>query len=205
MNLDNISISGKLTILTLGDIFLTTVFCESPLKTLKNLLATSKLKFTTTNGLNNMRLTGILGADTDKDLSNINTGGNTNRLSVRVTHTTTQTISTGTRKHLIRTDNMVGVNTDTNVVSFLTNVLCKVLVNGNTACLESLTGNLLLLVTNQVSHKGEKINGSSLGTNVVDLNLTVGYTTAITRLDVRLVLLVAVAAEWTATHGLRYW
>jgi hypothetical protein len=75
------------------------------------------------------------------------------------------------------------------------------LVNGHTAGLESLGRDLLLLVTDQVSDKGKLIDRSLLGTDIKDADLGLGHTTAVPRLDVRLVLLVAVTASWTTTHG----
>jgi len=85
--LDNVSVSGELSTLSHTDVLFTGVSSETPLETLKNLLPSSKLKFTTTDGLNNVSLVVILGPHGKQDLSNINTSGNTNRLSVRVTHT----------------------------------------------------------------------------------------------------------------------
>ena len=48
--------------------------------------------------------------------------------------------------------------------------------------------------------EGEEIDGGLLVTDIVDADLRVGHTTAVPRLDVRLVLLVAVATSRTATH-----
>jgi len=95
---------------------------------------------------------------------------------------------------------MEGVSTDLDVVSLLTNIFGEVLVDSNTASLKSLRGDLLLLVTYQVSYEGEGINRSLLVTYIVDLDLGVRYTTAVAGLDVWLVLLVTVAAGWTSSH-----
>mmetsp|Transcript_35914 Transcript_35914/g.86773 ORF Transcript_35914/g.86773 Transcript_35914/m.86773 type:complete len:215 (+) Transcript_35914:354-998(+) len=142
----------------------------------------------------------ILGSDRKKDLSNINTGGNTNGLSVRVTHTGRQTIGSGTRKHLIGSQNMVRVGTHTNVVVILSDSLSQMLIDGNTGSLKSFRRDLLLLVTDQMGDKGKQIDRSLLGTDIVNTDLRFGDTTTVTRLDVRLVLLVTVATSWTTTH-----
>jgi hypothetical protein len=92
------------------------------------------------------------------------------------------------------------VSTHTDVVSILSDVLGKVLVDSNTARLKSLRRNLLLLVTYKVSNEWEKIYRCSLVTNIINLDLGLRYSTAVSGLDVRLVLLVTVTTSWTATH-----
>lgn len=52
-----------------------------------------------------------------------------------------------------------------------------------------------------MGHEGEEIDGSLLGTDVVNLDFRFGHTATVARFDVRFVLLVAVATEGTATHG----
>mmetsp|Transcript_115005 Transcript_115005/g.330360 ORF Transcript_115005/g.330360 Transcript_115005/m.330360 type:complete len:161 (+) Transcript_115005:329-811(+) len=147
-----------------------------------------------------MSLILILGTNTDEDLSNIDTGGDTNGFTIRVTHTRRETIGSRTRKHFIGTKDMKGVSPDTNVIPILTHILDQVLVNGNTAGFKCLGRDLLLFITHQVSDKGEQIDGCLLGTDIVNTNLGFGNTTAVPRLDVRLVLLVTVATSRTATH-----
>jgi hypothetical protein len=100
------------------------------------------------------------------------------------------------------------VRPHTDVVSLLSDVLDKVLVDSNTACLKSLRRNLLLLVTYKMGYEGEKIDRCQLVTNIVNLDLGLGYTTTIPTLDVGLVLLVTVTTSWTASHGelfIDYW
>jgi hypothetical protein len=199
--LDNVSVDGKFSRTTLGNIFLTRVLGESPLGGLENLLASGKLELSSTNGFDHVCLGGILGSDGKQDLSDINTGGNTNWLSVGVTHTGRQSIGSGTGKHLVGTKNVEGVGSHANVVGILSDGLTQVLVDGNTAGFEGLGGDLLLFVTDQVGNKGEQIDGSLFVSDIKDLDLRFWHTTAVPRLDVRLVLLVSVAASWTATHG----
>mmetsp|Transcript_20380 Transcript_20380/g.26861 ORF Transcript_20380/g.26861 Transcript_20380/m.26861 type:complete len:127 (-) Transcript_20380:70-450(-) len=95
---------------------------------------------------------------------------------------------------------MEGMGANTDVVGIFSNVLGKMLVDGNTACLECLGGDLLLLVAHKMGNEGEHINGCLFGTHVVNPDLGFGHTTAVPRLDVRLVLLVTVAPGWTTTH-----
>ena len=199
MDLHNVTIGRQLSRATLGNIDLTGVLGETPLERLEDLLPSRKLELSTTDRLNDVRLVCVLGPDTNENLSNIHTSSHTNGLSVRVTHTGGQTIGSGTAKHFVGPQDVEGVSTDANVKVVLSDRLSQMLVDGNTAGLESLGRNLLLLA-HQVSNKGKEIHGGLLGTNVENADLGVGDSTAIPRLDVRLVLLVTVATSWTATH-----
>jgi hypothetical protein len=52
-----------------------------------------------------------------------------------------------------------------------------------------------------VDNSGELIHTSGLGSDIVNSELGLRYTSQVARLDVRLVLTVPVAASWSATHG----
>jgi len=201
VDLDNVSVARELSVAALLDVYFAGVLGESPLGGFENLLAAGKLELSTANGLNDVGLVLVLRANGEKNLANVDTGGDTNGLTVGVSHTGGQSIGSGARKHLVGTKDVVGVGTHADVVSLLSDRLCQVLVDGNTAGLEGLGRDLLLLVADQVGDKGEEIDGGLLGTDIEDLDLRFRYTTAVPRLDVRLVLLVAIAASRTATHG----
>lgn len=177
--LDNVSISRKVTRSTQLDIFLTVVLGESPLERFQNLLASGKLELSTTNGFNHVGFVSVLGAHRKEDLSNIDTSRDTDRLSVRVTHTTRQSISAGTTQHFVRAEHMVGVGTDTNVEGFLSNIFGQVLVNGNTASFQSFRRDLLFLVAHKVGNKGKEIDRGTLGTRVKNTNFRFRDTTAL--------------------------
>lgn len=201
VDLDNVTVTGEFSTSTLGNIFFTRVLGESPLGRLQNLLASGKLELSSTNGFDDVGLSSILGANTQQDLADIDTGGNTDRLTVGMSHSRRQSIGTGTRKHFVGTKDVEGVGAHANVVGILSNGLTQVLVDGNTASFEGFRGNLLLLVTDQVGNEWEQIDGGLLVPDIENLNLRFWHTTAVPRLDVRLVLLVSVATSWTATHG----
>ena len=80
--------------------------------------------------------------------------------------------------------------------------LCaEVLVARNARSLQRVGRHLLLLHGDQVSTERELGARRFLGTQVVDADLGVRYTTAVPRLGVRLVLAVAVASSGAAAHG----
>ena len=81
--------------------------------------------------------------------------------------------------------------------------LDHVLVGSNTSGFKGFGGNLLLLVAQHVHALGESIHAALLLAAIVNTKLGVGDTTAIARLDVRLVLLVAKAPSWTTAHLIR--
>jgi hypothetical protein len=63
----------------------------------------------------------------------------------------------------------------------------NVLVGANTGGFESLGGQLLVLVGDEVDTHGEVIHVSLLTTKIEDANLSVGNTAVETRLGVRLI------------------
>ena len=81
--------------------------------------------------------------------------------------------------------------------------LDHVLVGSNTSGFKGFGGNLLLLVAQHVYALRESIHTALLLAAIVNTKLGVGDTTAIARLDVRLVLLVAKAPSWTTAHLIR--
>ena len=85
------------------------------------------------------------------------------------------------------------MQSDPHVEGLLAAVHHHVLVGANTASLKGFGTDLLVLVGDEVASVGEVIDVSALAAKIVDTDLGIGDTTAIPRLDVRLVLLVAVA------------
>ena len=119
VDLNNVAVGGEDAGLTESDIFLTGVLGETPLEGLEDLLATGELELATADGLDDMGLGGVLGADGEEDLANVDTGGDADGLAVRVTHTGGETIGSGARKHLVGTEDVEGVGAHADVVSVL--------------------------------------------------------------------------------------
>jgi len=171
VHLDDVSIARELSAAAFLDVHLAGVLGEAPPGTLEDLLASGKLEFSPTDGLDDVRLCVILGTNAQKDLTNVDTGGHTNGLTIGVTHSRRQPIGTGARKHLIGSQHMKWVGTDADVVSVLSDCFGKMLVDGNAGCLQSFARNLLLLVADQMGDKREEIDGGLLVTNIKDLDL----------------------------------
>lgn len=96
---------------------------------------------------------------------------------------------------------MVGVRAHAQVEAVLAAELCERLVRGDTGGLERLGGQLLALVRHEVHDERELVDARPLVADVVDAQLGVGDAAAVARLDVRLVLAVAVAAGGAAAHS----
>ena len=161
----------ELAILSHLSVLLASVLGETPLLGHHNLLATRELHSSTTESLHDNLLLIVLSTDGNQRLTNSHTSDQTVGLSVSVTHTSLQSIGTGAGKHLVDTGDVEGVSTHSHVESVLTSVLDEVLVGSNTASLQSLRGNLLTLIGQDVGDEGVSIDAGGLVTNIEDSDL----------------------------------
>jgi len=174
---------------------------ETPLVGSHDSLTTGEFELGTTQSLNDVVGSRVLGPNRVDDLTNGNTGSHLRCLTVRSSHTRRQTIGTGTGKHLVLSDHVERVHSATDVVTLLTGVLHKVLVAGHTGGLKSASRKLFLLARHQMAHKGEGINVGLLGTAVENSDLGIRNTSQVSRLDVRLILLESHASGRSSSHG----
>ena len=193
--LDVVSVRNDSSFFAHLDVGLSLVLGETPLVGLDDQLASRELHLSATKRLESDLGVLILGTDAHHDLLDANTSDNTLRLTVRVTHTGLKSISTGARKHLVNTKNVERMSANSHVELIFSRVFDEVLVASNTGSLESLGGNLLLLVGKHVAAVREVVDMSLLVSDLVDSDLGVRHTTAVARLDVRLILAVTVAVE----------
>jgi hypothetical protein len=99
---------------------------ETPVLGLNDLLAAGELVHGAAESLDGVGPVGVTGADGQKNLANVHTGDETLGLTEGTTHTGLQTIGTSARQHLVDTDDVEGVDTDTEVETFLTGGLHEV-------------------------------------------------------------------------------
>jgi len=173
---------------------------ESPLLRNDDLLTSRELVLGTTESLHNDSLVRVLASNGKDDLTNVDTGYSSNRVTPGTTHTRRQPIGTSARQGLVGTDDVVRVGTNSEMERILSGGLDDVLVGANTGSLEGLGRDLLVLVRNQVAAEGEFVDTSLLPSEIEDTNLRVGYTTVVPTLGVGLVLAVAVATSGSASH-----
>lgn len=119
----------------------------------------------------------VPGSDGHEDLTDVDTSDEAVGLSESTTHTRLQSIGTSARQHLVDTDDMVGVDADTQVETFLSGDLDEVLVGANTGGFEGLGGQLLVLVGDEMDAEREVVYIGLLATEVEDADLSIGYTT----------------------------
>jgi len=181
------TVGAELALLAELDVLLAADGGEAPVLGDNDLLATGELVHRAAEGLESGSAVGVTGADGQNDLTNVHTGDETLGLTEGTTHTGLQTIGTSARQHLVDADDVEGVDADAQVETFLTGDLDEVLVGTNTGGFESLGGQLLVLVGDEVDTHGEVIHVSLLTTKIEDTNLRVGNTTVEPGLGVRLV------------------
>mmetsp|Transcript_96688 Transcript_96688/g.208620 ORF Transcript_96688/g.208620 Transcript_96688/m.208620 type:complete len:234 (+) Transcript_96688:31-732(+) len=174
---------------------------EAPLAREDHLLAAGELELGAAQGLHHISLVRVRGARRHEDLPDAHTGDEALGLAEGMAHARLQAIGACARKHLVDAEHVEGVNADAHVETVLAAGLDQVLVGGNAGGLESLARQLLTLVRHKMGDEGEAHDGLPLGAIVVNADLGLGHTTAVPRLDVRLVLAVAVAASGAASHG----
>merc|ERR1711994_635545 len=165
---------------------------ESPLLGDVNLLTARELELGSPEGLDDGIPVLVVGPDRHQRLSDVDTGDCSLGLAESSPHSSLQTISACARQHFVDAENVEGMDTDLDVELILGRVLHHVLVAANTAGLESLSGQLLVLIGDQVDAEGEIVNMSFLATQIVDPDLGVWDTTAEPRLGIRLVLTIPV-------------
>jgi hypothetical protein len=199
-NLDVGTVRDELALLLESDVLRLKQVRETPLLGDDDFLSTRELVHGSREGIDSLGLELIRRSDGEQDLADIHTGALAVRLTEGVSHTLLKSISAGAGKHLVDTDRVPRVGSDTEVEGVLTNPLDHVLVAGDTAGLQSLRGDVLLLEADQVDDGRECISLSLLLAGIVDLELRIGDTSVIARLRVRLAGPVAVAACRSSSH-----
>lgn len=76
-------------------------------------------------------------------------------------------VSTSTRQHFVDTQHVERMHTNTHVELVFSTMLHHVLVSTDTACLQSLTGQLFVLIRHQMDGHGEVVHRDLLGAQVI--------------------------------------
>ena len=124
--LDVATILLQATLLAHTDVLLATNRGETPVLGDDDLLATGELVGRATESLDGSGAVGVTGANRQENLADVHTGDEIVGLTEGSTHTGLETIGTSARKHLVDTDDMEGVGTDTKVETFFTGDLDEV-------------------------------------------------------------------------------
>jgi hypothetical protein len=120
---------------------------ESELSGNENLLSSRELEFSTTEGFTSLRNSIGSGSNGKQDLTDGDTSRFTEGLTESTSHTLLESICTGAGKHLVDTDNMPWVDSDSEMEVLSTAVDKHVLVTSDTSSLKSFRGDLFFLIT----------------------------------------------------------
>jgi len=173
---------------------------ETPLPGNNDLLPAGEFVPSTSESLDDDSFVLVTASDGHDDLTNVDTGHGAIGLAPSTTHTLLQPIRTSARQHLVDSDDVERVDPYAEVERLLASRLHNVLVGADTGGLESLRGELLILVRNEMAAEGEVVDRSLLASKIKDTDFGVGNTTVVPRFGEGLVLAVAVAASGTTTH-----
>jgi len=124
-------------------------------------------------------------------------------LTESTSHTLLESIGTSAGQHLVDTDSVPGVDTDTHVEGVLGGLCNHVLVGSNTGGLKRFRTDHFLFLRDEMDTAREVVPLRLLLATVVKTNLGVGHTTVVARLRVGLVFLVSVATSGSASHFIK--
>ena len=173
---------------------------EAELSRDEDLLTAWEFELGTSEGLSGEARFLGLGSNGEEDSSDVDTSRLAESLTEGTSHTLLESIGTCTIKHLVDSNDVPWVHSDSEMETFSTNVDNHVLVGSNTGGLKSFRSDLLLLVANQVSASWEEGMIGLLLTAIVHSDLRVWHTSIEARLWIGLVLLVPVAPRWSSSH-----
>jgi len=174
---------------------------ETPVLGDDDLLATWELVLRSSQSFDGGSTVRVTGSDRQNDLANVDAGDSSVGLTPSTTHTGLETIGSGTGQHLVDTDDVEWMASDTHMETVLSGNLDEVLVGADTSGFESLGTQLLVLIGDKVNAEREVIDTGTLPSEVEDTDLWVWDTTVEAGLWIWLVLAVTVATSWTATHS----
>merc|ERR550534_580059 len=181
-------------------VLLTGPLAEAPVLADEDLLTAREIELGAPESLDNLVLELVVGPHGDENLANLDSGSGAVSLAEGASHSSLEPIGSGTGQHFVDPQHVEGVNPDPDVESILAAVLDKVFVAADTPSLESLRGELLQLVRDQVDRQRELVNAGLLTSQVEDPDLGVGDTAVKSALGIGLVLTVAIALSRSPSH-----
>lgn len=169
----------------------------------EDLLTAGELETTSVHGFLSVLKVLWLGSERHKDLIDGDTGSLDVWLTEGTSHTLLESIGTSAGQHLVDTDSVPWVRSNSQVEAVLGGVDNHVLVGSNTGRLKRFRTDHFLLLGDEVDGNWEISPLRLLLTTVIDADLGVWHTTVVARLGVWLVLLVSVATSGSASHFIK--
>ena len=199
-DLDTNSVGNDLSFLLESVVVSLDEMSESVLSGDKDLLSAGELELGSSEGL--LGVSDVLGGASDgkENLSDSDSCGFAESLTEGSSHTLLKSISSSAGEHLVNSDNVPRVDSDSHMEVVSSDLGLHVLVASNSSSFEGFGGDLFFLVANQMDAAGELVVSCSLLSDIVDSQLGVGDSSVESRLRVGLVLLVPVAPCGSSSH-----
>lgn len=140
------------------------------------------------------------GSDGEEDLSDFDSACLSVRLTEGSSHTCLESIGSCAGKHLVDSDDVPRVDSDSHVEVILTARLGHVLVAGNTGCFQSLGSELFSLVGHQMHAQRELVPDGSLVSDIVNSDLRIWHTSVVSGFRPGLAAAVSVTSGWSSAH-----
>jgi hypothetical protein len=198
--LDIDTISDELSLFFKVFIFTSEEFGETPFLGNNDTLLSREFIFGSSQGFHGTFDVVLGGSDGIEGLADFDTGAFFVGLTESSSHTTLETISTGTGQHLVNTDDVPRVHAASHVESFLTTVFDHVFVGGNTSSFHSAGGNLFFFPRDHVNGPTKIVTVGFFSTNIVGSDFGIRATTAESGFRIRFVLGVAIASSRSSSH-----
>eukprot|EP00178_Gracilaria_changii_P009040 TRINITY_DN26833_c0_g1_i1.p2 TRINITY_DN26833_c0_g1~~TRINITY_DN26833_c0_g1_i1.p2 ORF type:complete len:161 (-),score=19.91 TRINITY_DN26833_c0_g1_i1:140-622(-) len=131
---------------------------EAPVLGDNDLLGTRELVSGSVKGFLGGIEGGFLASHRHDDVSDINSGDNTTRLSESSSHSGLQSIGSGTRQHLVDSDDVPRMGSHSKVKVFLLTSLRHTFVSTDSSSFKSFRGNLFLFQRDQVEAERKVIS-----------------------------------------------
>ena len=199
-NLNANTVSDDLTLLLESVVIGLDDLGEAELSGDEDLLSSWELELGSSEGLLSVRNVLVGASDGQENLTNGDSCGLAKSLTEGTSHTLLESIGTSAGEHLVDSNDVPWVNSDSHVEVLSSDIGLHVLVAGNSGSLKSLRSDLLLLVANQMDAGWESIPLGLLLSDIVDSQLGVWHTSVESGLWIWLVLLVPVAPRWSSSH-----
>jgi len=135
-----------------------------------------------------------------EDLTDGDSCGLAESLTESTSHSLLESIGSSAGEHLVNSNNVPWVDSDSAMEVLSTALGGHVLVASDSGGLESFRGDLLLLVANQMDAGSESVVLGLLLSNIVNSQLWVWDTSVESGFWIWLVLLISVAPSWSSTH-----
>lgn len=178
------------------------VLGESVVNRDENLLSSWELVRASSEGLEDVLYFVLLDSDRDQFVTDPDPGGLSIGLTEGLPHSGLESIRSCAGQHFVDPEHVPRVGPHSEVEIVLGHLSYQVLVDGDSAGLEGLRGDLLLFVGDEMDAVGEGAPVGLLGSSVEESQFGVGAGSVVPALGVGLSLDVSVASEWSSTHGL---